>query len=390
MKIIYVGAFRFPYFDAASARVLNVGKSFRVAGHDVEYIAMGGKYIESHRQSDGDFKYQSFPYMVTDELDSKGGLMTKIRVKLTRGNKIIKELEGRDLADALVIAYNPGEQFLKKLISLSHTKGFKLAVDLTEWYDNNELSVIDWIPYRWCMKHTMKKIRNKIVISSFFDKYYSDSNNIVIPATCDPSDEKWLKTTDRVEPYDGVTLIYAGNPAKKDMVHTVINAVNHLSQEGKKIRFLLLGISREEYLRKYLPKLDSDNLTKSIVFLGKVSQNDVPAYYKHADYMILLRENNRKSNAGFPTKFAEAMTSGTPVIANPTSDIGKYIENGINGYILENEGYECVKLTMVNICNLYSPQLISRQKKNALRMGCDVFDYRNYSKVLNSFIRKLS
>lgn len=389
MRILYVGAFRFPFFDAAAARVLNVGKALRDNGHSIEYISMGGSLIKEHRHPNGSYKYQGFTYSITDELDCRGGILDKIRSKISRGNKILEILEKQNLNGALVIAYNPQETFLKKLIRLSHKKDFKLAVDLTEWYDRNELPITDWYSYSHCMTRTMNDIKNKIVISSYLDNYYYESNNVVIPATCDGNDEKWQKTTNNVKPFNGVTLIYAGNPAKKDLVHTVINAVNHLSTTDNKIRFLILGISKEEYLRKYSDKLDSNNLSDSIVFLGKVSQNDVPAYYKHADYMILLRENNRKSNAGFPTKFAEALTAGVPVIANATSDIGKYIENGTDGYILENESLDYVESTLKKICKQYSPQLISRQKENALRMGSDIFDYRNYSEALNKFILNL-
>ena len=390
MKIIYVGAFRFPYFDAAAARVLNIGKSFRAAGYDVEYIAMGGCQVESHRQKDGNFRYQDFLYTVTNELDCNGGLLDKIMMKITRGNKVLNSLENRELKDSLVIAYNPQERFLKKLISLSNKKGFKLAVDLTEWYDRNELPITDWLSYYKCMTRVMNQVKNKIVISSYLNDYYIKSNNIVIPATCDMSDEKWRRCTNNINSFDGVTLIYAGNPAKKDLVHTVINAVNRLSAKSVAIRFLILGIIKEDYLRKYSDKLNSNELTNNIVFLGKVSQNEVPAYYKHADYMVLLRDNNRKSNAGFPTKIAEALTAGVPVIANATSDIGKYIKNSVNGYILEDVRSEYVESALNKICTSYSKQNISEQKNNALKTGREAFDYTNYTDGLIRFIQNLS
>lgn len=389
MRCFYIGAFRFPYFDAAAARVLNIGKSLRQCGHDVEFIAMGGNQEECHRQKDGNYVYQGFPYIITNELDCRSGLLKKIRMKLCRGNRTIKELCSKELSGSLVIVYNPSNMFLGKLIKLSKVRNFKLAVDLTEWYDRNELPITDWYSYTHCMSRTMQLVKNKIVISSYLDNYYTNSNNIVIPATCDSNDAKWQKDTNSINSYDGITLIYAGNPVKKDLVHTAINAVNHLSKEGYAIRFLILGITKENYIKRYSNKLDCQNLSDNIVFVGKVSQNDVPAYYKHADYMILLRRDNRKSNAGFPTKFAEAMTAGVPVIANATSDIGRYIENDVNGYMLKNESIDCVENTLRTICKGYSPQIISQQKNNALKTGREVFDYTNYVQPLRIFIHNL-
>ena len=52
---------------------------------------------------------------------------------------------------------------------------------------------------------------------------------------------------------------------------------------------------------------------------------------KNSDYCIFLRERNRQNLAGFPTKFAECLTTGIGVVVNDISDIGKYfpIENSI-------------------------------------------------------------
>ena len=41
--------------------------------------------------------------------------------------------------------------------------------------------------------------------------------------------------------------------------------------------------------------------------------------------------------AGFPTKVSESISLGIPVITNNTSDLKKYICNGVNGYMIENE-----------------------------------------------------
>lgn len=389
MKIIYIGAFRFPFFDAAAARVLNVGKAFRELGHDVEYIAMGGQYIEKHRQHDGSYIYQDFTYNITDELDCQGGIFKKMQMKFSRGNKIIALLKKTNLSNSLVIAYNPQPKLLNNLIKLSREKDFKLAVDLTEWYDRNELPFTDWFSYNWCMTHTMHRIPNKILISSFLGNYYH-SNNVIVPATCDSSDAKWQLTIDNPKQFEGITLIYAGNPAKKDLVHTVIKAVNNLTKRGVKIRFLILGTTKDDYLKRYANKIGSSIISEDIVFLGKVSQTEVPAYYRLADYMILLRKNDRKSNAGFPTKFAESMMAGVPVITNPTSDIGKFITNGNNGYLLENENQDCLEEFLLNLCSQADKKLLAKQKENALKTGKEVFDFKNYTETLNRFIQNLS
>ncbi len=42
MRIIYIGSFRFPTFDAAAARVLNNAKAIAKSDHEVSVISWGG------------------------------------------------------------------------------------------------------------------------------------------------------------------------------------------------------------------------------------------------------------------------------------------------------------------------------------------------------------
>lgn len=53
------------------------------------------------------------------------------------------------------------------------------------------------------------------------------------------------------------------------------------------------------------------------------------------DFSILLREKNRGTMAGFPTKIVESLSLGVPVITTETSDLKNYIQDGINGFIVD-------------------------------------------------------
>lgn len=88
-------------------------------------------------------------------------------------------------------------------------------------------------------------------------------------------------------------------------------------------------------MKQYAQLLLSTSFHKNVMFLRRVSQDLIPAYYKKADFMVLLRETNRKSMAGFPTKFAESMTVGVPVITNATSDLAKHVINGKTEFLVE-------------------------------------------------------
>ncbi len=390
MRIIYLGTFRLPNLDAAAPRVLNVARALRLSGHEVSFISWGGVQQDCDLCDDGKYRVGGFEYVVTNEIDPKGGLFNRIKNKFTRGNRTKKLLKERLGTYDAIITYNGS--IARWLVSFAKKHQLKLISDLTEWYDYNELKVIDWLPNAINMHCTQKRIKNKIVISSYLDKFYNTSHNIVIPATCDATESKWHRGKEDVArtigEFDGITLIYAGTPARKDAIHYAINAVQRLLEEGAKIRFLIVGIERECYLKKYSYLLTNKKMNPGIHFCGRVSQDEVPSYYAASDFMVLLREQTRKSNAGFPTKLAESFTSGTPVIANLTSDIGRYLTDGVTGFVVPEPSEEAMYRTLKEKIITVNHDVIEIIKRN-VRETAILLDYHAYIQPLRFFMEKL-
>lgn len=389
MRILYLGCFRLPNYDAAAPRVLNNGRAMQLCGYEVAFISWGGKYNEEHLCEDGKYRIDGMEYVITDELDPKGSLVSKMMQMIHRGDKTVAILESMEVKPDFVVMYNADYVWTRRMLKFCKQHNIKLANDITEWYDNHELHFWDILPYRYNMTRLQRKVKNKICISSYLDKFYSESNNLLLPPLCDHSEAKWRATIDddRIKPFDGITLIYAGNPAKKDCVHTVINVVNKMAHEGKPIRFMILGTTRESYLERYADVLESKDLHENILFLGRVSQDLIPAYYKKADFMVLLRETTRKNMAGFPTKFAESMSAGVPVIANATSDLGSYIINGKTGFVVEDEKAASLEKTLTNVLSLSRQQIESI--KQSTKACNDAFNYVCRKTEMNIFLEKL-
>lgn len=391
MNIIYLGSFRLPNYDAAAARVLSVAKTLRESGHRVSFISWGGEYHPEDKMVDGEYYTDGFQYIITNELDASGGIASKIKGRLTRGNKTKQLLTRWPEKIDVIITYNGS--LIRWLLTFCHHRGIKLINDMTEWYSYSELKPIEWIPYAFNMFITQKRVENKIVISHFLDQYYKTTHNIIIPATCDASEKKWNENNEYarhiVGEFKGVTLIYAGNPARKDQVHHVVNAVHRLAEEGVAIRFLIVGTTRESYLSRYVSKLHSNKLHKNILFLGRVSQDMIPSFYHQADFMVLLREQTRKSNAGFPTKFAESFTSGTPVVANLTSDLGKYLKDGETGFVVITPSEESVYRTLKEKVLPLKQEEIETIKYN-VREVAKQLDYHAYVDPLCDYMNNLT
>ena len=115
----------------------------------------------------------------------------------------------------------------------------------------------------------------------------------------------------------------------------------------------------------------------------------VPSYYAIADFMVLLREQTRKSNAGFPTKFSESFMSGTPVIANLTSDLGRYLMDGDTGFVVSEPSEDAIYRVLKDKVVVMSRQEIETIKKH-VRETATQLDYRAYAEPISAFLNELA
>ena len=237
------------------------------------------------------------------------------------------------------------------------------------------------------MKIIQMLIRNKIVISSFLDSYYGNSNNIILPPLVDPEDLKWTITEQVLPTFDGVRILYAGTPTKKDLLEIIIDAVILCLEKGLKLQFVIVGVSLSEtsdYVNYNKFKLYPNH----ICFCGRVPQKLVPAYYHASDFSILLRKPNRKNTAGFPTKLVESMMAGCPVILNYTSDINEYVLDGYNGFVVPDFSTDALLLELEKICNI-SPSKLDVLKSNSLKCAIEKFSFKRYISRMVSFIQNV-
>ena len=390
MKILYVGAFRFPKYDAASARVLNNARCLKASGHSVEFISWGGCYENQHLSFGDEDLFDNFPFIITGELDIQGSVWKKILNRLNCGSKTMKILDSKKESVDLIISYNPNLVFNLKLKRFAKCNGIKYANDITEWSDKHELRLIERLTNAINLRIITKSVINKIVISSYLDKYYNQGNNIVVPPLVDLSEKKWNHfeaPIDKSRDDCAITFIYSGNPARKDNLHLIINSVQKELGKDAKIKLLILGISKEKYLSEFSGLLSTKELDDGIVFVGRIPQDEVPLYYQQSDFMILLREPNRKSTAGFPTKFVESFASGVPVVANITSDIGRYLIDGSTGFVVKDNSEEALCAVIEHICSI--PKSDFQSIKEKVVLTSKQLDYHSFIAPFEQFLSHL-
>ena len=95
-----------------------------------------------------------------------------------------------------------------------------------------------------------------------------------------------------------------------------------------------------------------------------------------------MRDDNRVTKAGFPTKFVESIACGTKVIANVSSDLESYIKRYRLGILLQDISVECLIDQLKSL--LQGKNNIQLEQKSRL-----IFDYRNYIESMRGFLNIL-
>ena len=122
-----------------------------------------------------------------------------------------------------------------------------------------------------------------------------------------------------------------------------------------------------------------------LVYHGRLSHRETLEKIAQSDFSILLRPDRRYANAGFPTKLVESLASGVPVITNRTSDIGEYVRDGKEGFLLADSSVEACVEGLRRALRL-DPSERARMADSARRRARECFDYRNYGDSLCCFI----
>lgn len=390
-RIIYTGAFRFPDGDAAAARVLNNGKLLRDLGYDV-FFAGWEAQERAEDNNDGNFFYQGFQYKSMCEFrQNEMSLLKRVFNFLLQGNKTLEWIESNNDKFHCIILYNPSYIFYSKMRKFANKMRIPLILDITEWYDNSHLPGGKLGPVALDnnikMNYAFKRAKNLILISSFLEKYYRKSNNniVILPPLIDKNDTKWIgNTTDS----QFVRLLYAGSPAKKDLIALVVDAVKEAIDNGCKINFNIVGITYKQYCALAGTTIDS-NYLESIIFHGRVPQSEVPLFYLNTDFSIIIRPLERFAFAGFPTKLVESQMAGIPVIANSTSDIAQYVKNGVNGLIIDGKATkENILDVLYKLCEM-DRATITKMKLSSRECAIASFHYDSKTDEMSNFIKNI-
>lgn len=400
-KIIYVGNFHFPDGNAAGKRVFGNAKLFSTLGYNVSIIDTQKNY----RNETFDLSFQKIIegficYSLPYPQNIFGWLMFYERYKFVR--EFLELNKNFNNVFAVVLYGSPTLSLFNLYLTLYCRKnGIKVISDCVDWLSINTKSIL-FNAFKISDDYFQKAVCNRmadgvICISSFLANYYRTNGNkvvIVPPLSAKVAD----KRASLAKLCEKKTFIYAGMPFRldmkkddasslKDRVDVMLMIFSELKSEGYVFCFHIFGFTEAELLACMPSNLKwISNLAEYVSFHGQVSNDEVVSMLQRSHFSILIRDRNRSTEAGFPTKVAESINSGTPALATDVGDASIYIKDKINGAIAPVDDYNAQK-DMVRKAIKLSNKDVLELKQNCLQSN--LFTIEEYQETVQEFLNKI-
>ena len=378
--VLYCGGFILPDKNAAAHRVLANGKILKQLGYEVFFQ---GVYLDNLDIRIKDKNYNGFHFFSNHYPTTFLNWFSYL-TSIENQKSLIKKIKKSYKIDFL-IAYNFPSIALNRLRIFCKSHNIKIISDCTEWesvpFKKPFKFLIKSFDTFYRMRIIHKKLDGLIVISSLLRKFYlSDIKEILmVPPLVDKNESKWRAPSNLKK--NEIVFCYVGSPSlKKDKVGLIVDAFSKFCLDSKVVSKLrIVGITKKEYIRMFNPKGVNSSVDSKIKFLGRVSHIQSITELSNSNFSIFFRDNTRKNNAGFPTKFVESISSGTPVITNNTSDLSDYMYKSQFGFILGDNDLKTI------VANLNYISKIESHKLFDMKDVCYKSDLFHYEKYVNRF-----
>jgi len=385
-RIVYVGPMSFPDNTAGTRRILGNALSLIAAGYEV--IVGSGQLPKHDVAKEEDFQGISV-YSVGERIAEDKPVYIKHLIYTGMGRKTVDWLNTLSPLPDAIILYGGDMPYLIRLIPWCRKRNIPLIFDAVEWYDPSNMPGGRFSPYHINFEITMRyyvpKLGNVITISSFLNNYFQQlgCKTICIPPT---TDTKFYQYPQKPQNNELITIGYTGNPGKKDLFNNYLEALLQIDPDGEKFRFNIAGLTDTEVLKFPAFKKRKINILPTLINnIGKVTHEQAINLISNSNFSILLRYPKRYAQAGFPTKVVESMVMGTPVICNLTSDLDKYVIDGVSGIVCKNHKTESLIESLLRVKDL-SPMDVTRMSIASRKIAEASFDYRNYITALDTFL----
>lgn len=398
--IIYVGNFPYPSKSGVGNRVFQNVCILKDLGYKVCVIATDEQASDSQPLKDTKKEINGCDvYFLPTAKNIKQRIFYKKDLKRTL--ELIRELNVGQEVLALFYTGTKFALYANGLVNFCKKQKIKVVADSMDWLaihtQNVLFNSIKRLDIAIEMKVVNKKADAMIAISTYLKEYYHKyiRNILIIP----PLFALKEISEDKKGAGELIRLMYAGTPfapnvickkpeALKDRLDKAVEYLYKLKKQGvENFVFDIYGLTRDEYITAFPSHISYlETLQKNLAFHGKVGYEIVEKAFGDADFTFLIRDQNRETCAGFPSKVGESIASGIPVIISDVGDHSLYVHSNQNGFLIHSEDEQKALKELMEILSL-DRETIEGIKQNCRRDRQFIHD--TYIEQMRNFLEDI-
>jgi glycosyltransferase involved in cell wall biosynthesis len=343
-RILLVGdLFSFPHGTGSTTRVLAVARGLRSAGAEVGVLVT--RYQErdpataANRDASGMF--EGIPFAYTTGTSMRPARFVQRRLSPARGvagaaREILSLTGGR--ADAAILF--TGHTYALPLSAWLATRlrGSALLFDGCEK------------PFVYEQESAARRFEERIytplgyrgydgifAISDYLAEYFARRGGpgtriMQVPILVDV--DRFTPPRARTAPSCRY-VAYSGKLSAAKGVDVLVRAFAAVADEFPGMRLRLSGGSGPASYQDMLVGLTKElAIADRVDFCGTIPYGEFPGFLTGAEILVVPHAQGEFSEAAFPTKLGEYLASGTPTIATDVGEIGRYVRDGVDLYLV--------------------------------------------------------
>ena len=150
---------------------------------------------------------------------------------------------------------------------------------------------------------------------------------------CDNPDERCEALRDEHRLRDRRIMLTVGRLIDRKGHDLTLRSLKSLLDTGEHVCYVIVGDGPE---RARLERLATDlGVIEAVVFTGRVSEEDIAAWYHLADIFVMVSRSDTRDIEGFGIVYLEAAAAGKPVIAGHGGGVEDALIDGVTGLLVD-------------------------------------------------------
>lgn len=291
-----------------------------------------------------------------------------------------------------VITYSRHLSTVGAISFICRQRKIPVAVELCEWPETQSASnrLAQWRKKQFCQQ-VARFADGFIPISRFIEeRAYEQAKRLgkKIPSLRVPilSDPREQFDEEKLPFMDTRYLLFSGSGAYHKTIEFILETIKILHLKDPTLHLVLTGMSEKEN-QAIKSNVAAKGASQCVELAGFISRNKLLTAYKKAEALLIPLFGDAQSQSRFPTKLAEYLLSGQPVVTNATGEIPELLVDRQTAFLAPPDSAQEFANSILALLN--NPVAAKRIGAAGRQVAIENLDYRKHGQRLADWLSNL-